>query len=127
MEKNKGKVVLFRVLGLGTITLIIVILLFIGYRLFFDLESLPEGVFISEVSSPMDEYTIKFYINETSLSSPSLKGVLFYNEQDNQRKTIYNEYKQHEAIVEWVDNDTIIINGHQLNILEDVYDWRREN
>nr|WP_254660620.1 DUF5412 family protein [Brevibacillus laterosporus] len=27
--------------------------------------------------------------------------------------------------INWVDNKTVIINGHELDVTKDVYDWRR--
>jgi hypothetical protein len=41
-------------------------------------------------------------------------------------KNIYWGYPEKEAIVRWITNDVVIINGKVLNIFKDIYDFRRQ-
>ena len=37
---------------------------------------------------------------------------------------IYWNYHEDHAEVEWIDDETVIINGIQLNVLTEIYDFR---
>jgi len=41
-------------------------------------------------------------------------------------KLIYNDYHVDSAAVIWVDNDTILINGHEIDLPYGKYDFRDE-
>jgi hypothetical protein len=97
------------------------------YWAFFDMGRLPQGELISEVTSPNGKYTIKAYVSEGSLSAPAVRGELNYNNEKKKPKNIYWNYREDKADSEWVDNTTVIINGHKLNVLQDRFDWRKEN
>ncbi len=34
------------------------------------------------------------------------------------------QYREKDAIIEWIDNDTVKINNVTLNLPDDTYDWR---
>ena len=107
------------------LTIVVITVGGIIYYFLYDLERLPEKEFIAEYTSPSEEYNIRFYLNESSLSAPSIKGVL-YNDNNKKIKSIYNEYPQDTVVIKWINDVTVIINNHEINIIEDVYDWRRE-
>lgn len=110
------------------ILLIIVATLSYGvYWGFYDMGRLPKGVLMSEIKSPDGNYTIKAYVSEAALSAPAVRGELNYNETKKKPKNIYWNYREDSANIEWIDNVTVIINGHKLNILHDTFDWRRKN
>ncbi|BCJ98376.1 DUF5412 domain-containing protein [Anaerocolumna chitinilytica] len=116
-------------LRIGLILLLISVLVFYGiYWAFYDMNRLPKGDLISEIVSPDGEYTLKAYlVNGGATVAYCIRGELNYNLRNKKPKTIYWNYRETEAKVEWKDKDTVVINGHLLNVEKEVYDWRREN
>lgn len=107
------------------IVLVIITTLSYGiYWAFFDMDRLPKDKFISEVISPSGEYSIKAYVSETSLSAPAVLGELNYISKRKKPKNIYWNYREDSADIKWIDNVTVIINGHKLNVLTDTFDFR---
>lgn len=96
------------------------------YWAFYDLNRLPKGKFICQEHSPDGSYTIKAYVSEGWLSAPAVRGELNYNKRKKKAKNIYWNYREDNADIQWIDNVNVIINGHKLNVLHDIYDWRRE-
>jgi len=117
----------FRLVVLILIVIVGLFLLFV-YWAFYDMGRLPKGELITSVDSPSNEYTVKIYqVNGGATVSYSIRGELNFNQKNRKPKNIYWNYREEDAEVEWLDEDTIIINKHTLNVPNDVYDWRREN
>ncbi|MGQ9557531.1 MAG: DUF5412 family protein [Desulfurispora sp.] len=96
------------------------------YFAFFSMNRLPEGRFIKQIISPDGKYVINFYlVNGGATTSYSIRGELLSN-RNREKKNIYWEYRTDSVNAEWLDEKTVLINGHRLNIPSDVYDWRRE-
>lgn len=115
----KKKIVFFMLI-------IIVILSYGVYWAFFDIGRLPKGELISEAISPNGEYTVKAYVSDGGATTDfAVLGVLKYNTKDKKSKNIYWNYHEDTANIKWVDNDTVIFNGKQLNVLHDTFDYRR--
>jgi hypothetical protein len=51
---------------------------------------------------------------------------ILYNKAKKNPKNMYWSYREENANISWVDDTTVIINGHKLDVLHDTYDWRRE-
>ncbi|WP_226037701.1 DUF5412 domain-containing protein [Aquibacillus saliphilus] len=102
----------------------------IGYGIywaFFDMERLPTGRFLTEEISPDGKYTIKAYVaNSGATTSYSIRGELVFNERNNKTKNVYWNYRENTANIKWVDNDTVRINGHELNLPNDKFDFRNK-
>lgn len=113
----------------GFILIIICAIALYGiYWAFYDMNRLPKGELISEVVSPDGEYTLKAYlVNGGTTVAYYIRGELKYNISNKKSKTIYWNYRETEANVEWKDKDTVVINGHPLMVKKEVYDWRRGN
>ena len=106
--------------------IIIAILSYGVYSAFFDMRRLPKGDLISEVTSPNGKYTINAYVSEGGATTDfTVLGELIYNTINKRTKNIYWNYHEDTANMQWIDNDTAIINGHQLNVLHDTFDFRR--
>jgi len=107
----------------------IVVIAFLSYGVywtFFDMSRLPKGELISEVVSPNGTYTVKAYLSSGgATTSFAIRGELNHNTVNRKPENIYWNYREEEAIIEWVDDTTVIINGHKLNVLYDRYDFRR--
>ena len=111
---------------------LVISLLFIGfaaygvYWAFFDMNRLPTGEYLTEETSPDGTYTLKTYISVTSLSSNAVRGELVYNKRNGKTKNIYWNYPESNAKIEWLDQRTVVINGHTLEIPSGKYDWRNQ-
>lgn len=110
------------------IFVIIVLILSFGiYRFFFDMSNLPEGKLISEVQSPDGKYTVKAYISDGGATTAyAVRGELIFNTINKNPINIYWNYREDQAKIEWIDNNTVVINGHKLNVPHERFDFRRK-
>ena len=93
--------------------------------IFRSMDNLPKGEFVSAHDSPSKEYTLYIYLcGGNATTDFSIRGELV-NNSDNNKNNIYWSYHEQEAEVEWIDEDTIVINEKTLDILKDVYDFRK--
>ena len=107
------------------ITVILVLLGIFLYTFFVSMESLPKGEFLVEESSPDGKFTLKAYVsNGGATTSYAVRGELIFNEKNGKTKNIYWNYREESVEISWVDNDTVIINNHTLNVPKDKYDFR---
>lgn len=107
------------------ITVILVLLGIFLYTFFVSMESLPKGEFLVKESSPDGKFTLKAYVtNGGATTSYAVRGELVFNEKNGKTKNIYWNYREEDAEISWVDNDTVIINNHTLNVPKEKYDFR---
>ncbi|MEK4131207.1 DUF5412 domain-containing protein [Solibacillus sp. FSL W8-0372] len=102
---------------------------FIGYGVywaFFDMNRLPTGKYLTEETSPDGTYTLKAYISSPSLSADAVRGELVFNERNGKTKNIYWNYRESTAKIEWLDNKTVVINGHTLEVPNGKFDFRKQ-
>ena len=123
-NKKKGNKILkiFLVVGL----LLIGIIGYGVYWAFFDMNRLPTGEYITEETSPNGTYTLKAYVSSPSLSADTVRGELIFNERNGKTKNIYWNYRESTAKNEWIDDDTVVINGHRLNVPKEKFDFRNQ-
>ena len=108
------------------IAVIIAVLIYGVYWAFFDIGRLPKGDLISELQSPNGTYTIKAYVtNGGATTSYAIRGELNFNNRRKSPKNIYWNYREDKATIEWIDDDTVIINGHELDVPDERFDFRR--
>lgn len=127
VNDNKNKLIkLFKVFIIGS--LLIVGLVGYGvYWAFFDMNRLPTGEYLTEETSPNGKYTLKAYVtNGGATTSYSVRGELVFNDKDNKTKNIYWNYREESANISWTDNNTVIINGHTLDVTKEKFDFRRQ-
>ena len=97
------------------------------YWAFFDMNRLPTGEYLTEETSPNGKYTLKAYVtNGGATTSYSVRGELVFNDKDNKTKNIYWNYREESANISWTDNNTVIINGHTLDVTKEKFDFRRQ-
>ncbi|WP_100066082.1 DUF5412 family protein [Miniphocaeibacter massiliensis] len=93
----------------------------------YNTQRLKPGELKSSKESSNGKYTVKLYRNNGgSLSHDAMLGVLTNNETK-ENKNIYWMYKEYDFDIEWVDDVTVKINGMELNVERDVYDWRKDD
>ncbi|MFH5836048.1 DUF5412 domain-containing protein [Proteiniclasticum sp. C24MP] len=111
-----------------TVMLLIVLLLFIGvYYFFYDMSHFSGGTLIAEEISPDGTYTVRAYLGEHGATvANTVRGELVFNEMGRKPKNIYWNYREEEAVVYWMDGDTVVINGKELTVPFEIYDFRRD-
>ncbi|MCX7709726.1 MAG: DUF5412 domain-containing protein [Clostridia bacterium] len=98
------------------------------YWAFIDMGRLPKGKLISEAQSPDGTYTIKAYLSDGgATTSYAVLGELNFNTIKKKPQNIYWNYREDFANIKWVDNDTVMINDHTLNVPADRFDYRRKH
>lgn len=96
------------------------------YWAFFDMSRLPEGDLISEVNSPDGTYTLKAYVSSGGATTDfSVRGELNFNKENKKPKNIYWNYHEEKANIKWIDKNTVVINGHELSVPNETFDFRR--
>lgn len=126
-DEKKGKKKILKFLCIGS--LIFVALIGYGvYWAFFDMNRLPTGDYLTEETSPDGTYTLKAYVtNGGATTSYAIRGELVFNNNNNRTKNIYWNYREETANITWLDDDTVVMNGHTLHVPNDTFDFRREN
>lgn len=109
---------------------LMLIILFLAYGVywaFFSMSRLPKGELITEVKSPNGTYTVKAYqTNGGATVSYAIRGELNFNTVNKKTKNIYWNYREDKATIEWIDDGTVIINGHELDVPREKFDFRRQ-
>lgn len=92
---------------------------------FLDIQRLNGQEYLTELSSPDGTYTVTAYLNNGgATTSYAVLGTL-ENNGNGKVKNIYWEYRCEKAEMEWLNDETIRINGIVLNVKKDIYDFRR--
>lgn len=122
--KNKKKKVRLLIIILA----ILLILAYSVYWFFFSMSiyRLPKGRFLYEDTSPKGTYTVKVYVSEPALSGDAVRVELIMNNKKGKKKNLYWEYRESTARITWIDDDTVKINDHELNLPNNKYDWRKD-
>jgi hypothetical protein len=117
-----------RLKGFAIVGLVVVLLLGYGvYWAFFDMNRLPTGEYLTEETSPDGKYTLKAYVtNGGATTAYSVRGELVVNDKNAKVKNIYWNYREEAADISWQDNDTVIINGHSLDVPREKFDFRNQ-
>ena len=97
-----------------------------GQEYFYDIQRINGQEYITEATSPDGTYTVTAYLNNGgATTSYAVLGTL-KNNKKNKTKNIYWQYRCEKADMEWLSDDTIKINGIQLQVEDEIYDYRRE-
>lgn len=112
---------------ISLLPLLFVVVILSGCSLLFpSMESLPVGEFVESYPSPNSENILNIYLcAEGATVDFAIRGEV--EKSDGTKKNIYWEYHCDSAEVEWLSDDTVVINDKTLNINTDAYDWRKES
>lgn len=122
MKKKKGFLLIIAIIVIIALGIFSII-----NTLFYSMSRLPVGEFLTESTSENGAYTIKTYLcNGGATVSYAVRGEVITNDKSHKRKNIYWDYKIDKADISWEDNDTVIINGHKINLPNGKYDWRKD-
>lgn len=108
------------------IALVIVIVSYAVNWAFFDIQRLNGQELINEVVSPDGKYTVSAYLNNGGATTGYAVLCSVKNNSNGKEKNIYWNYHCTEAEIEWKDERTVTINGIELNVTKDTYDYRND-
>ncbi|WP_390287444.1 DUF5412 family protein [Ureibacillus sp. GCM10028918] len=90
-----------------------------------ELDELSVGEFLSEHPSPNNDFIARaFLIDEGGATVRA--AIRVEVDFGNETKTIYWNYDESTVNIRWLDNETIEIIDHRLNIFKDTYHWKRD-
>ena len=96
------------------------------YWAFYDIQRLEGQQIIQEVSSPNGTYTVTAYLNNGGATTDyAVLCSVKTNGRTNERN-IYWQYHCEDASIVWMDEQTVRINGVDLNDKRDTYDYRHD-
>jgi hypothetical protein len=118
----KGMVYFVLVIGF----LLFGLFMIINY-LFFNIDRVPEGELLAEELSPTGEYTVRTYVsNSHSTVAPAVRGEVIYHEKIGEKRNLYWAYKKEEGEIDWITEHIVSINGTELDVRSDTYDFRKD-
>ncbi|HDR7794974.1 TPA: DUF5412 domain-containing protein [Bacillus luti] len=111
-----------------TILFVFTLLIGLGYWKFFSLSGLSGGEKLESIHSPDKTYTLHIYRhNGGATTNYAIRGELVENNKKVMNtKNIYWNYREETAAVKWLDDHTVVINKHKLNVKTDTYDFRKD-
>ena len=115
----------YRVVGI----VIFFIVALVGYGIywaFYDIQRLEGQEVLQEVSSPNNTYTITAYLHNGGATTDYAVLCSVKNNHTGKEKNIYWQYHCAEATIIWIDEDTVQINGVELDVTKDTYDYRHD-
>jgi len=95
------------------------------YNKFYNINAIPEGKFINEIQSPKNDYNLKTYLIDGGSLSANAIRIELININTQEKKNIYFNYPEENVEMVWKSDYIVDINGIELNILKDYYDWRK--
>lgn len=102
------------------------VLVYLLNRTFFDIRGVKGQEYLTESTSPNKTYTVTAYLNNGGATTSYAVLCVLKNNNTRKKKNIYWQYRCETADMEWLDDETIIINGIKLNVKKDVYDFRKD-
>ncbi len=81
---------------------------------------------LNKVDSPDGKYTISVYLNNGGATTDYAVLCSVRKNQIEKEKNIYWNYYCTEAKIEWNYEDSVTINGIELNVTDDTYDYRND-
>lgn len=87
---------------------------------------LPQGEFLASSEAPNGLHRIDSYLCNGGATVDFAVRCAVVNIATGEERNIYWQYHQQTVQIEWVDEETVEINGVRLNIFTDKYDWRNE-
>jgi hypothetical protein len=93
---------------------------------FFDIQRIDGQELLNEVVSPDGKYTVSAYLNNGGATTDYAVLCSVKANDQNKEKNIYWQYHCEDASIVWLDDYTVQINGVELNVKKDTYDYRHD-
>ena len=111
-----------------TLSILLIVFALISYGIywaFFDIQRLSGQEIITTSDSPDYTYTITAYLNNGGATTAYAVLCSVKNNETGKERNIYWNYRCSTADIQWVDDKTVNINGIELDVTKDLYDYRR--
>ncbi len=105
---------------------IVAVLIYAVNWAFFDIQRLKGQELLDEVSSSDGKYTVSVYLNNGGATTDYAVLCSVRNNETEKERNIYWQYHCTTANVRWLDEKTVNINGKELNVEKDSYDYRND-
>ncbi|OCB01081.1 DUF5412 family protein [Clostridium beijerinckii] len=93
---------------------------------FFDIQRINGQEVLNNLTSPKGIYTVTTYLNNGGATTNfAVLGVL-RNNKNGETKNIYWQYPCNKADMEWLNDEKIKINNIEINVKNQIYDYRRK-
>ncbi len=93
---------------------------------FFDIQRINGQEYLAKSTSPNGTYTVTAYLNNGgATTSYAVLGTL-KNNKNGKTKNIYWQYRCEGAEMKWLSDETIKINVIELDVKNEIYDYRRK-
>lgn len=89
-----------------------------------DMSELPEGEFLHSSMSPEGTYRVDAYVCSGNATTDFSVRCSVTEVDSNEERNFYWAYHYETADIQWIDDTTVVINGIQLDVTKDSYDWR---
>ena len=96
------------------------------FFLFFDISHFTGHDLIKTVDSPDGKYEIVVYRNNGGATVDYALLCSVRSTANGKEKNIYWDYPYQEPVIQWENNNVVVINGHSLDVKKDTYDYRRQ-
>ena len=96
------------------------------YYAFFDIQRYEGHEEIGVSQSPTGAYTVTAYRNNGGGTSGYAILCTVTDHATGETRNIYWDGKVETADIQWKDQKTVVINTHELDVVEDTYDYRRQ-
>jgi hypothetical protein len=93
---------------------------------FFNIQRINGQKYLTESTSPNGTYTVTAYLNNGGATTGYAVLGTLKNNKNGKNKNIYWQYRCEKAEMEWLNDETIKINGIELNVKNEIYDYRRK-
>lgn len=92
----------------------------------YSMENLPEGELLYSEYSETEEYRIDVFLCSGNATTAFSIRCAVVEVETEESRNIYWKYKEEDAVVTWIDENTVDINGVVLDIHSDSFDWREK-
>lgn len=94
-------------------------------RAFFDIQRISGQEYLSQSTSPDGTYTVTAYLNNGGATTDFAVLGRLKNNRTGKERNIYWQYHCSKAEMQWINNETIRVNDKELNVINEIYDYRR--
>ena len=88
------------------------------------MKHLPEGEYMESAMSPDGSYQVRAYLVNGGATVDWAVRCEVVTVSTGKVRNLYWEYRCNTAEIRWIDEVTVEINGIQLDVRQDSYDWR---
>lgn len=114
------------IIAVSILLIVFALILYGIYWAFFDIQRIDGQEIITTSDSPDSTYTVTAYLNNGGATTDYAVLCAVKNNKTGKERNIYWNYHCSTADIQWIDDKTVNINGIELDVTKDSYDYRRK-